>query len=164
MEMSYGNTLNLARLFERRPTAVAELKGSSKYPEIRGIVYFYQTTLGVVVTTEVFGLPYERGDCKENIFAFHIHNGKSCSGNAADPFANAGGHYNPHNCRHPQHAGDLPPLFGNEDFAWSSVLTQRFTVNEVLGNAVIIHRMPDDFTTQPAGNSGEKIACGIIHR
>ena len=46
--------------------------------------------------------------------------------------------------------------------AFSAFLTDTFTVKEVLGRAIIIHSKPDDFTSQPAGNSGEKIACGII--
>lgn len=41
-------------------------------------------------------------------------------------------------------------------------MTDRFTVNEVIGKTVIIHLHPDDFATQPSGNSGEKIACGVI--
>lgn len=43
-------------------------------------------------------------------------------------------------------------------------LTDRFKVDDVIGRTVIIHDKPDDFTTQPSGNSGEKIACGIINR
>ncbi|MFR4318765.1 MAG: superoxide dismutase family protein [Eubacterium sp.] len=39
-----------------------------------------------------------------------------------------------------------------------------FIVDEILGRSIIIHRMPDDYMTQPAGNSGEKIACGVIQR
>jgi Cu-Zn family superoxide dismutase len=43
-----------------------------------------------------------------------------------------------------------------------SVLINKFTVNEIIGRTVIIHSQPDDFTTQPSGNSGKKIACGEI--
>jgi len=43
-----------------------------------------------------------------------------------------------------------------------SVLTDKFTVEEIIGKTIIIHNMPDDFTSQPAGNAGQKIACGII--
>lgn len=43
-----------------------------------------------------------------------------------------------------------------------SFLTNKFTLQDVIGKVVIIHSMPDDFTTQPSGNSGEKIACGKI--
>ena len=67
-------------------------------------------------------------------------------------------------CEHPNHAGDLPPLFGNNGFALSLFLTNRFTVDEVIGRTIIIHDHPDDFTTQPSGNSGTKIACGVIRR
>jgi Cu-Zn family superoxide dismutase len=42
------------------------------------------------------------------------------------------------------------------------VLTDRFTLDEVIGRTVVIHALRDDFTTDPAGNSGEKIACGTI--
>ena len=43
-------------------------------------------------------------------------------------------------------------------------LTDRFTLKEIIGRTVVIHSMPDDFTSQPSGNSGEKIACGVIKR
>ena len=149
---------------KKRPAAMAAIKGSPMYPNIYGTVNFYQTKLGVIVSTEVWGLPFERGMCKENVFAYHIHAGKTCTGNALDPFANVGSHFNPHRCQHPQHAGDLPPLFGNKGYALSAVLTDRFTVDSIIGNTIIIHRMPDDFKTQPSGNAGEKIACGVIKR
>ncbi len=143
--------------------AIAKIKGSSAYPGIKGSVTFLQTPKGVLVTAELFGLPYESG-CSANIFALHIHSGTSCTGNEADPFADAGGHYNPNDCPHPAHAGDLPPLFSNHGYAYLSVLTDRITVEEVVGRVVIIHRQTDDFKTQPAGNAGTKIACGKIVR
>ena len=73
-------------------------------------------------------------------------------------------HYNPNQCAHPYHAGDLPPLFGSNGYAFEAFLTDRFTVSEVIGRTVIIHSKPDDFSTQPSGNSGEKIACGEIRK
>ena len=147
----------------RHPDAVALLSGSNEYPGLHGLVSFCQTDMGVIVTSEVWGLPdSELQNCMNPIFAMHIHSGTSCSGNAEDPFANAGTHYNPLNCHHPAHAGDLPPLFSNKGLAWSSVLTDRFTVHSILGKTLIIHSQPDDFTTQPSGNSGKKIACGVI--
>ena len=140
----------------RRPDARAVIAGSDAYPEINGIVRFYQTERGVLVATEVTGLP---GD---SFYAFHIHGGDRCAGNEADPFADAMTHYNPDRRPHPDHAGDLPPLLANGGCAFSVVLTDRFTVQDILGRTVIIHDRPDDFTTQPNGNSGAKIACGEI--
>jgi len=100
--------------------------------------------------------------CSAPVFGFHIHGGSSCSGNRTDPFAAAGEHYNPRGCEHPFHAGDMPPLFGNNGYAFQIFLTDRFSVNEIIGKTVIIHSGPDDFASQPGGNSGERIACGQI--
>ena len=58
----------------------------------------------------------------------------------------------------------MPPLFGNSGRAWLAFLTDRITVDEIIGKTVVIHSAPDDFTTQPSGNSGSKIACGAIER
>ena len=56
----------------------------------------------------------------------------------------------------------MPPLFINDGYAFMIFLTDRFKVDEIIGRTVIIHSMPDDFTTQPSGNSGMKIACGVV--
>lgn len=144
------------------PRAYAPIYGSSGYPNLRGVIFLYEIEDGTLMLAEVQGLPEGTGDCGERIFGFHIHEGVSCTGTAQDPFADAKGHYNPGGCPHPEHAGDLPPLFGNRGMAWSAFYTERFLPEEVLGRTVIIHAMPDDFHTQPSGNSGEKIACGVI--
>lgn len=91
-------------------------------------------------------------------------NGTSCTGNSNDEFADAKTHYNPQNCPHPYHAGDLPPLIENNGYSYMSVFINKFTVKDIIGKVVIIHEMPDDFTTQPSGNSGTKIACGEIKK
>lgn len=90
--------------------------------------------------------------------------GSSCTGNAEDEFANAKGHLNPKSCPHPYHIGDLPPLIENDGYAYMNVLLTKFNVKDILGKVIIIHDMPDDFTTQPSGNSGKKIACGKIEK
>jgi len=79
-----------------------------------------------------------------------------------DSFPLSGTHYNPGECEHPHHAGDLPPLFGCNGYAMSVFLTDRFLVDDVIGKTLIIHDRPDDFKTQPAGDAGEKMACGVI--
>ncbi len=151
----------LISLFENPPDATAVIKGSPQYSRISGKVEFYQTQIGVVVVSYITGLPFRLGRCEPNILAMHIHNGL-CEGTAENPFENAGSHYNPHDCEHPAHAGDLPPLFVNRGYAFSVFLTERFNVREVLGLPVIIHDNRDDFTTQPSGDSGSMIACGTI--
>lgn len=147
-----------------RPQAAARIAGSMNYPGISGTVRLYQIPAGVIVLAEVGGLPQADRPCRERVFGFHIHEGTDCGGNMDDPFADAMAHYNPGGCEHPYHAGDLPPLFGNNGLALSLFLTNRFSVDEVIGKTVIIHDHPDDFTTQPSGNSGTKIACGVIRR
>lgn len=146
----------------RFPNAKAALRGSEEYSSVHGNVYFYQTKYGVLVVSEVSGLPDEKHKCDSPVFGYHIHAGKSCTGNSDDPFADTLGHYNPDDCGHPHHAGDMPPLFSNNGYAFSVFLTDRFLVSEIKGKTVVIHSMPDDFKTQPSGDSGKKIACGVI--
>ena len=153
-----------ASLLQKTPTASAAVFGSPAYPDITGRINFYQTNFGVLVSAQVFGLPRGERNCRKYVFALHIHGGSACTGTAEDSFADAGTHYDPGGCRHPDHAGDLLPLWGSGGYAFSTFLTDRFSVEEVLGKTVIIHAGPDDFTTQPAGNAGQKMACGIIAR
>ena len=152
----------LRNWLSRRPDGIAVLRGSEAYPSIHGTVLFYQTEEGVVVAADVEGLPDPSGSCAQPIFGFHLHEGGACTGNESDPFADAASHYNPDGCPHPHHAGDFPPLLGNDGHALSVFMTNRFTVREILGKTVIVHASPDDFSTQPAGNAGTKIACGVV--
>lgn len=152
----------LCEIINQPAKAAAYVRGSEKYPDIRGKVAFYPIGNAVLVRLEIMGLPKTDNKCDGPIFAFHIHGGSACSGTAEDPFANAGMHYNPDNCNHPYHAGDMPPLFGVNGNALMLFMTDRFTIDEIIGKTVIIHAKPDDFVTQPSGNAGEKIACGVI--
>lgn len=153
---------NFSQLFRRCPQAYANIIGSSYYSGISGMTRFYQSNYGVIVVTEISGLPMTNNWCESPIFAFHIHEGGECAGGADDPFAKTKSHYNPNFCLHPYHAGDMPPLFGAGGYAFSVFLTDRFTTDEIVGKTVVIHRSPDDFHTQPSGAAGEKIACGVI--
>ena len=110
------------------------------------------------MAVHVSGLPRES---ETGFFALHIHEGGSCSG---ENFSDTGGHYNPHNEAHPRHAGDLPPLLLCGGGAYLAVLTDRFSVADVIGRTVVIHGGADDFHTQPAGNADTEIACGVIRR
>ena len=139
----------------RLPKAAARVMGNPEYPELKGMVYFYQQCGGVLVMADISGLPWD------GFFGFHIHAGGSCRG---EGFPDTGTHYDPDNVPHPDHRGDLPPLLCANARAKMTVLTDRFRVSEIMGKTVVIHSDPDDFTTQPAGNAGKKIACGVIRR
>ncbi len=160
--MQYALENPVLFLSTRRPGAVAHIRGSEDHPQLRGTAAFYPAAGGVFVVTQVCGLPWSQAACGKDIFAMHIHSGAPCAGTSEDPFADTGMHYNPKDCPHPAHAGDLPPLFSNRGYAFCAVFTNRFTLEQVRGRTVILHAMPDDFTSQPAGNAGKKIACGVI--
>ena len=143
------------------PSATAWVRGSAEAPELSGLVKFYDTPYGgVLVEAEVFGLPNVNTQNSTNFYAMHIHNGSSCQ----DNFAHIGGHFNPAGQPHPGHAGDLVPLLGNQGYAWMAFYDKRFDIREIVGKFVVIHEHPDDFTTQPSGNSGRMIGCGEIRR
>ena len=153
------NTPSFENLSRMRPRAVANVKGDEAHSGIRGKVWFYQTTYGAIVLADIMGLPKATNKCNSPIFAFHMHEGKLCAGTKQDPFAKTKTHFTPTNCPHPYHAGDLPPLFGADGNALLMVLTNKFRVRDIVGKTVVVHQNPDDFTTQPSGNSGAKIAC-----
>lgn len=138
-----------------RPGAMARVTGGKAAPCLFGTVKFYQMEKNVLVVADICGLP----ESDTGIFAMHIHEGAACSG---EGFAATGGHYDPKKRPHPEHAGDLPPLFSCKGRAFMTVLTDRFCIQQVVGRTLVIHGGPDDFHTQPAGNAGEKIACGMI--
>lgn len=141
--------------------AYANIKGSSKYPNIHGKVTFKKRLNGVLVSAEIFNLPtFEHTD---EIYGFHIHEGSECTGDAQDEFKNASSHFTKVEMPHPYHSGDMPALFGNNGYAYMSFFTNRFTISDIIGKVVIVHSHPDDFHTNPSGNSGEKIACGKIY-
>lgn len=166
MNFSFGSKSKkfLDAMLHRKPDAVAQVSGSAAYRKLSGTVSFFQMQEGVLVRAEFTGLPGSVKKCGGAVLGFHIHEGNACTGTRQDPFADAKDHYNPDKCEHPYHAGDMPPLFSNNGYAFMTFLTDRFTVREIIGRAVIVHSNPDDFTTQPSGNSGTKIACGIIRR
>ena len=147
------------QLLLQHPERYAQVTGGEKYPGIGGMVLFYRYKKGTVVVADIMGLP----DNGTGIFGFHIHEGLNCDELGMVPFAGTKGHFNPYGREHPMHAGDMPVLLGDGGKAWGAFFTERFMPGEVTGRTVVIHDMPDDYRTQPAGDSGEKIACGIIY-
>lgn len=145
------------RIYSGKPSAIATLKGGKEAPLLTGQVRFYQRPGGILVEADVSGLPKNAS----GFYGFHIHTGSSCAG---EDFSATGTHYNPGNQLHPNHAGDLPPLMSYGERAYLAVITDRFSVSDIFGRTVVIHFLPDDFHSQPAGNAGTKIACGTILR
>ncbi|WP_218508437.1 superoxide dismutase family protein [Variovorax sp. dw_308] len=121
---------------------------------------------GVRLTGEVSGLPpgSEHG--------FHIHEKGDCGDNAMA----AGGHFNPAGGTHGKfeaagsHAGELPSLKADAagvarfDVEVHAISLTDGAANNVVGRALVVHRDPDDFKTQPAGNSGPRTACAVISK
>ena len=116
-------------------------------------------TGGVHVNIKVDGLT-------PGLHGAHLHAVGDCT---TPTFGSAAGHHNPTNAEHPSHAGDLPKLVANA--AGRGRLNAHldgFTLtgdNALLsgdGTALIIHAAPDDYHTQPSGNSGDRVACAVI--
>lgn len=110
---------------------------------------------------------------------FHLHTTGQCDPGTDPPFSSAGGHLNPADTNHPEHAGDLPPLLVMQDgTAAISVRTDRLTLADLLdddGAAIIVHANADNFANIPeryaeapdddtlsSGDSGDRVACGVI--
>lgn len=140
-----------------KPQAIAFINGKSTAPAISGTIKFYQMSNCVLVVADIRGLPRTASD----FFGFHIHEGDNCGG---PDFSGSKRHYNPYATPHPKHAGDMPPLMLCGKMAYLSFMTDRFKVADIIGRTVVIHSMPDDFTSQPSGNAGQKIACGTIKK
>ncbi len=152
-----------AYIENERPALIADIRGGASHPNIRGLIHMYWLPNAIFLQSEFEGLPASR------VFGFHVHDGIICGASSGDQqFAEAGSHFD--NCseglwcgQHPYHAGDLSPIFSDSDgYAASQLYLDRAVVAEYSGKPVVLHMMPDDFTSQPAGNSGVRIACGIL--
>ena len=146
------------------PTAVADLAPTAGNTA-KGRVTFAQKGDKVVVTARVSGLaPGPHG--------FHVHEKGDCS--AADG-TSAGGHFNPLGKAHgdpstpDHHGGDMPMVVA--DAAGNATLSAELDViavgsgaADIVGRSVVVHKDADDFKTQPAGNSGARVACGVIRK
>lgn len=152
------SNIYFAQLLERdKPQALATLQDINGLT--MGTARFFDTSYGGTLTEiEVSDLPDQEFPGESGFFALHIHENADCS----NGFQNTGEHYNIGEDGHPYHTGDLPPLLSNTGYAYSAFYDERFVVADILGRSLVIHAMRDDFTTQPSGDSGVKIACGII--
>lgn len=148
------------------PALRGELRGSADHPTAEGSIFAYWLDGALYLQAELLGLPPDR------VFGFHIHDGIICgspdSGGASGAFDDAGPHLSlcPEGTwcgRHPYHAGNLPPIFSDSDgYAAMEVYIGKALISDYSGKPIILHDMPDDFSTQPSGGSGKRIACGIF--
>lgn len=161
--------MRLVKESGRRMGAYAIINGGPNYKDIHGIIFFNESPRGSWIDVEMNGLPRYKplggGLPPIGPFGFHIHEGGDCTvGDNEMPFMSAGGHFNPHNQPHGNHAGDFPVLFSNSGYSRMSFFTDKFRPEDIIGKTVIVHLNPDDYRTDPAGNSGKRIACGVIKR
>ena len=156
----YYNT-NMSRV------ASAQIMGGPIAPQISGVVTFKEVLGGTQVCAVVRGLPSYKpaqgGNPPVGPHGFHIHESGNCQiGDTNKPFMSAGEHWNPTMQPHGNHAGDFPVLFSNHGYASMCFFTDKFRVTDVIGKSIIIHENPDDYRTQPAGDAGKRLACGVI--
>jgi len=155
----------LGSLAAEAQTAKASLKDASGKDV--GQVQFVQTPHGVLLKLAVKGIP--AGE-----HAFHVHAVGKCEA----PFDSAGPHFNPGNHKHgilsgEGHAGDMPNLHVPQsgelsvEVVNSAISLEQGKPNSVFdsdGSSLIVHAKADDYRTDPAGNSGDRIACGVIQQ
>jgi Cu-Zn family superoxide dismutase len=144
-----------------RRTAVADLAAASG-SKVTGKVTFVEENGTVEATVHIEGAP--DGD-----HGFHIHEKGDCS---APDATSAGGHFNPGHMDHgapdapAHHAGDFGNIKVEKGMAHAVIKMSGITLGEgetsIIGKGVILHEKVDDFKTQPTGNAGARIACGVI--
>jgi Cu-Zn family superoxide dismutase len=138
--------------------AVAKLE-PTKGNNVKGTVTFTQAGENKIrVNAQLEGLK------PDGEHGFHVHDKGDCS--SGDGMS-AGGHFNPSGKAHgPQagehHAGDMPNLRGDGYGNASAVFEISGSVADLVGHGLIVHRDPDDYKTQPTGNSGPRLACAVI--
>lgn len=147
------------------PSAVARLSPTAGNT-VSGTVRFAQSSAGVLVSGEVRGLK------PGAVHGFHVHEKGDCS---SPDGMSTGGHFNPEGKPHGEHgrgahhAGDLQSLKadanGTAVFTFESrAISIGSGATDIVGKGLIVHRDPDDYTTQPTGNSGPRLACAVIAR
>jgi len=145
-------------IVNRAAALITPTKGNS----IHGVVTFEKTKKGIHVIANLMGLsPGKHG--------FHIHEFGDIT---SDDGSSAGGHFNPMNMPHStptsekRHAGDMGNIEadenGNAHLDYVDSVMELDGNYSIVGHAVIVHMKEDDLTTQPTGNAGPRIGCGVI--
>ena len=155
----------LAPVHPSAQTASAQLEPRSG-STVTGTVKLTQANEGVKFEVVTKGLS------PDGAHGFHVHEGKDC--NSPDA-SSAGGHFNPNGMPHGapnsphSHAGDLPNLQANPNGRATlttvndQVSLEIDAANNIIGHTLVVHAEPDGHVSQPAGDSGARIACGVIN-
>lgn len=150
---------------QKKEIALADLYTTATH-EPMGVVKFYQDSKEKIRMELELNLP-EKAD---SVVAVHFHEHGDC-GNMGE---NAHGHWNPTNEEHGEwgsasyHSGDIGNIeLNREGYAKITVSTDRWSIKEgdvknIIGRGIIVHGGTDDYVTQPTGNSGPRIGCGVI--
>jgi Cu-Zn family superoxide dismutase len=148
----------------RAQDAVAELIDGKANPI--GTAQLNQLEQGVQIVVAMSGLPAGK-------HALHIHETGACE----PPFESAGGHFNPGGAQHGwdneagPHAGDLPNVYVGEGSLQVEFITDQVTLDDGAtslfdddGSAIVIHEGQDDYRSDPAGDAGTRLACGVVEK
>ncbi|MCE5336192.1 MAG: superoxide dismutase family protein [Desulfobacteraceae bacterium] len=147
---------------ETEATKATAVMNPTEASKVKGFVSFAKDGKGLRIIADIQGLaPGPHG--------FHIHEYGDCSSPDA---ASAGGHFNPFDMPHAgpkvekHHAGDLGNVEADKNGrAKLEIMVEGLSLegrNSVIGRSIIVHAQADDFKTQPTGNSGARVACGVI--
>ncbi len=134
----------------------------TKGHKAHGVVRFRVTDHGVAISGKIEGLtPGEH--------AFHVHEFGDCT---APDAMSAGGHFNPDKKKHggphdeDRHVGDLGNIVADEHGVAEIKMTDKHIKlhgpHSIIGRSLIVHAKPDDLKSQPAGNAGDRVACGVV--
>jgi len=146
------------------PAAVAQI-APTQGNTVTGALALAQSAEGVHITGSIQGL---KPDAE---FGFHVHEKGDCT---APDGSSAGGHFNPTQAQHgnptgpAHHAGDMLNIKSDAQGVAQVDVTAAGTSltgdpgTDIMGKAIVVHEGPDDYTTQPSGNSGKRVACGVI--
>jgi Cu-Zn family superoxide dismutase len=163
-----GMVSGSAKVVEGGGRAVKSLKAKAKLESkssstVTGEAEFTEKKGGVEIVVEIKG-------AKPGPHGVHLHDKGDCS---APDASSAGGHFNPDSKSHgdptadPHHAGDFGNItVGANGTGKLKLMAKGLTIapgaNSVVGHAIVIHADPDDMKTQPSGNSGARVACGVV--